>query len=153
MGKKAAKNRAPTRIRPALADYDGILSDVVSLLESARRTSARAVNVVMTATYWEIGRRVVQHEQGGRRAEYGQTLLSRLSIDLTAKYGRGFSKRNLEQMRLFYLAWPIAQTVSAQSPATEVPGTFPLPWSHYAKLLSLPDPSARAFYPETITEP
>ncbi len=69
----------------------------------------------MTATYWEIGRRIVEYEQGGMQcAEYGEGLLKRLAADLTARFGRGFSKRNLEQMRLFYASFPIAQTVSAQ---------------------------------------
>jgi predicted nuclease of restriction endonuclease-like (RecB) superfamily len=96
--------------------YDEVLSGIVELLEASRRASVRAVNAVMTATYWEVGRRIVEHEQGGaRRAEYGSELMRRLGVDLTARFGRGFSRRNLEQMRLFYLAWPIAQTVSAQS--------------------------------------
>lgn len=70
----------------------------------------------MTATYWEVGRRTVEFEQQGKeRAEYGQALLKRLSSDLTAKFGRGFSERNLEQMRLFYLGWQISQTPSAKS--------------------------------------
>jgi len=56
------------------------------LLEAARRVSARTVNAFMTATYWEIGRRIVEFEQGGKeRAEYGETLLLRLSHDLTAR--------------------------------------------------------------------
>jgi len=62
----------------------------------------------MTATYWEIGRRIVEFEQGGEnRAAYGQALLKRLSADISARFGRGFSERNLEQMRLFYQAWPV----------------------------------------------
>jgi hypothetical protein len=69
----------------------------------------------MTATYWEIGRRIVEFEQGGKvRAEYGERLLARLSQDLMGKHGRGFSERNLEQMRAFYLGWEISQTPSAK---------------------------------------
>jgi len=86
------------------------------LLEQARRASARAVNAIMTATYWEIGRRIVEYEQGGKaRAEYGEALLARLSTDLTARFGRGFSVRNVWQMKALYLAWPIPQTTSAES--------------------------------------
>ena len=60
----------------------------------------------MTSTYWEIGRRIVEHEQEGRRrAGYGEALIERLAADLTARFRRGFSQTNLKQMREFYL-WP-----------------------------------------------
>jgi hypothetical protein len=76
------------------------------LLEQARRNSARSVNAIMTATYWEVGRRIVAHEQRGKqRAQFGKALLRRLAEDLTARFGRGFSERNLLAMREFYLAW------------------------------------------------
>ena len=69
----------------------------------------------MTTSYREIGRRIVQAEQQGkRRAGYGEQLIERLSLDLTQQFGRGFSVRNLEQMRLFYVTWSIPQTVSAE---------------------------------------
>lgn len=71
--------------------YDVLLKEVVSYLAEARRTSTRAVNSVMTATYWLVGRRIVEFEQGGKeRAEYGEALMKRLSADLTAKFDRGF---------------------------------------------------------------
>ena len=96
--------------------YEVILSDVVELLEQSRRLTARSVNAIMTATYWEIGRRIVEVEQKGEeRAEYGEELLKRLSKDLTDKFGRGFSRQNLQQMRLFYSTWQISQTLSAKS--------------------------------------
>lgn len=73
----------------------------------------------MTATYWEIGRRIVEFEQGGEdRAGYGEALIERLSVELSARFGRGFSRQNLQQMRLFYHAWPadqICQTLSGKS--------------------------------------
>ncbi len=123
--------------------YEKTLKEVVNLLEAARRASARAVNSLITTTYWEIGRKIVQLEQGGaRRAAYGEKLISRLSADLTAKFGRGFSQRNLAQMRSFYLTFPkgrILQALPAKS-------GFPLPWTHYVSLLSVDDPSARDFY-------
>jgi predicted nuclease of restriction endonuclease-like (RecB) superfamily len=146
---------------PAGVDgYDAILAEVSGLLESARRASARAVNAVMTATYWLIGQRIVEYEQGGAgRAEYGEALLKRLANDLTRRFGRGFSKRNLEQMRLFYRSFSIAQTPSAQSGVLQVRRTpavrshlaavasrFPLPWSAYIRLLSVENPHARQFY-------
>jgi predicted nuclease of restriction endonuclease-like (RecB) superfamily len=146
---------------PEQADYATVHTDIVALLESARRAAARSVNALMTASYWEIGRRIVEFEQGGQaRADYGEALLKRLAHDLSARFGRGFSKRNIEQMRMFYLAWPIAQTVSAQSASNRISETrprnpidlaalaqtFPLPWSAYVRLLSVKSPQARAFY-------
>ena len=71
------KKKPATRTKAPLTGYDSMLSTVTALLESARRASARAVNVVMTATYWEIGRRIVEYEQkGAARAQYGLSLLS-----------------------------------------------------------------------------
>ena len=89
---------------------------VVHLLERARTASARSVNAIMTSTYWEIGRRIVEYEQKGeRRAAYGQALLARLAADLAGRFGRGFSERNLGKMRLFYLSWKIPPTLTAKS--------------------------------------
>ncbi len=145
-------------------DYGGIHGDIVALLEGARHAAARSVNAVMTTTYWEIGRRIVEFDQGGRdRAGYGEDLIKRLGVDLSRQFGRGFGWRNLAQMRSFYLAWPaerILQTLSAKSPALQIrqtlsvdfPGlpalaqAFPLPWSAYVRLLSVKSESARAFY-------
>ena len=167
-----------TNLTPASADdYSGIQGDIVALLEAARRAAARSVNALMTASYWEIGRRIIEFEQGGQeRAAYGQALLKRLAADLSARFGRGFSERNLEQMRLFYLAWSpehISQTLSAKSAAPQISQTasgestapknlqtvsgqfldlsklaqaFPLPWSAYVRLLSVKNAQARAFY-------
>jgi predicted nuclease of restriction endonuclease-like (RecB) superfamily len=88
------------------------------LLEKARRASARTVNALMTATYWEVGRRIVEFEQHGeKRAGYGEELLKRLAQDLTDRVGRGFSRQNLQNMRQFYLAAPpdrICQTMSGK---------------------------------------
>lgn len=100
--------------RAAPDGYSGIRSGIVEVVSAARVAAARSINALMTATYWEIGRRIVEAEQQGRRrAGYGEQLIVRLSGDLTRELGRGFSGRNLEQMRQFYLAWPNPQTVSA----------------------------------------
>ena len=102
----AKKNQPPAAGLSLTGQYRGLLDDIVGLLEAARRTSARAVNAVMTTTYWEIGRRIVEVEQAGQeRATYGAELIERLSRDLSGRFGRGFSHRNLEQMRQFYLGW------------------------------------------------
>ncbi|AMN47080.1 hypothetical protein ACG33_08220 [Steroidobacter denitrificans] len=146
------------------AGYAGIHGGIVEVLDAARRATARSVNALMTASYWEIGRRIVEAEQQGkRRAGYGEQLIERLSADLTAQFGRGFSRPNLQQMRSFFLTWPIRQTVSSESsPAPMqgrsllVPGrpwrldelahVFPLPWSAYVRLLMVKDDHARQFY-------
>ena len=99
-----------------LPDYAAILTDVSEMIEEARRSVVRTVNASMTALYWLIGRRIVESEQAGRpRAEYGEGLMVRLSSDLSARYGRGFSIRNVWQMKAFYLAWPAAGVRSAES--------------------------------------
>jgi predicted nuclease of restriction endonuclease-like (RecB) superfamily len=77
---------------------------------------------------------------------YGTELLKRLSRDLQSRLGRGFSERNLEQMRQFYLGWPISQTVSAKLNPAAAAATFPLSWSHYVRLLSVVDGEARRHY-------
>src|SRR5437764_928734 len=74
-----------------------------------------------TSTYWLVGERLVRHEQGGaERASYGAAVVKHLSHDLVTRFGRGFSERNLELMRQFYLQWPNPQTVSADSGPGEV---------------------------------
>jgi len=81
-----------------------LLSGVVSLIGQARLAAVRSVNAVLTSTYWLVGQRIVEHEHSGsERAVYGEALLKRLAEDLTGRLGRGFSERNIEQMRLFYL--------------------------------------------------
>jgi predicted nuclease of restriction endonuclease-like (RecB) superfamily len=143
--------------------YTALISHLVGLVERARVGAIRSVNALLTSTYWLIGQRIVEHEQSGAsRARYGEQLLKQLSQDLRRRLGRGFSERNLEQMRLFYLNWPNSQTVSANSRSDAISQTvsansggwpqFPLPWSHYTRLLSVSDTKARAFYErEAIT--
>jgi len=110
-------------------EYEGLLSSIAELLQRGRQHAAKSVNAVLTATYWSIGRRLVEYEQGGKgRAAYGSELLKRLSRDLQSRLGRGFSERNLEQMRQFYLHWQTPQTVSANSEAgnsRKIPQTPP----------------------------
>lgn len=90
----------------APSGYTSVLADVAHLLEAARRASVRTTNAIMTATYWEIGRRIVEYEQRGvGRAAYGELLLRRLSDDLVKRFGRGFGLSNLKQIRKFYLTY------------------------------------------------
>ena len=96
-----------TKMTTIPENYNNIHAGIVELLKTARSAAARNVNSIMTATYWEIGRRIVQSEQAGeKRAEYGEQLIEQLSGDLTRQFGRGFGRANLWQMRAFYLAWP-----------------------------------------------
>jgi predicted nuclease of restriction endonuclease-like (RecB) superfamily len=153
-----------TKMATIPENYNKIRAGIVELLKTARSSAARNVNTLMTATYWEIGRRIVHSEQAGeKRAEYGELLIKRLAKDLSASFGRGFGPRNLAQMRSFYLAWSrgkILQTLSAKSstpipfneiqeqpqPVQDLASQFPLPWSAYVRLLSVKSPEARTFY-------
>ena len=119
------KARKPQRKRSAIArvragsartDYTAWSGGIASLLDESRRQAARSVNAILTATYWEIGRRIVEFvQQGEARAEYGEEVLKRLSQDLTKKFGRGFAPDNLQRMRLFYLAWPVSEIYATLS--------------------------------------
>ncbi len=112
-----ARKAAVTRRHPSASEpYRGLVDGIKELLENARCTSARTVNAIMTATYWEIGRRIVEYEQGGKvRAEYGEALLETLAHDLTERFGRGFSYPNLNKFRQFYLAFPQSEILSTLS--------------------------------------
>lgn len=113
------------------------IDDIKELLEAARNNVVRQVNTTMLMTYFEIGRRIVEQEQKGEsQADYGQYLLVRLSESLSGRFGKGFSKRNLELMRQFYLTYKIAKSTISQS----------LSWTHYIRLMRISDPKERAFY-------
>ncbi len=119
-----------------IKNYANLLDSIGTLLESARKQVARTINNILVQTYWEIGKRIVEYEQkGGNRADYGDKLLIKLSKDLTNRYGKGFSRSNLQYMRLLYVKYPKYQTVSGK-----------LSWSHYVELLSVSDDLARSFY-------
>jgi hypothetical protein len=86
------KSHATRALALRSRSYDAMLNRIVGLIDEARRTSARAVNAIMTGTYWSIGRYIVEFEQGGKsRAEYGEELLKRLAADLKNRCGRGFA--------------------------------------------------------------
>ena len=115
-----------------------IYQEIHDLLHNARQNIISNINSTMTKTYFLIGKRIVEEEQdGNKRAEYGKNLIKMLSEKLTKEFGRGFSQRNLEQMRTFYLRYSISQTVSAE---------FKLSWSHYLILMRMEDIDARNFY-------
>ncbi|MBO6179947.1 MAG: hypothetical protein J6O04_12305 [Selenomonadaceae bacterium] len=96
---------------------DSLAEQIAALIENAKQHIVATVNSTMTATYYEIGRLIVEHEQQGkRRAEYGAKLLPDLAKRLTERFGKGFAKSNLANMRQFYLVYsPIFQTPSGKS--------------------------------------
>jgi len=143
--------------------YPLLVNDIVELLEHARRQSARLVNTVLTATYWEIGHRIIEFEQHGEtRAQYGRNVLLKLSDHLTKIFGKGFAVDNLERMRQFYVTYSpekISATLSRKSDRgkksatvsrkldfTDLSRVFHLSWSHYVLLLNLKSEYARNFY-------
>ena len=137
--------------------YQVVFGDVSKIVDAARHAATRSVNAAMTAAYWLIGHRIIEFEQSGQeRAEYGTALIGRLAADLTQRFGRGFSRQNIQYMRLFYLSYPpdqICQTASGKLAATsieirlvELLAAFPLPWSAYVRLLSVKNIRARGFY-------
>ena len=116
--------------------YNNLLKNIGQTIENARTNAIQAVNTEMVKANWEIGRHIIEFEQhGNQRAEYGSDLLSRLSQDLRLRFGKGFGRRNVLDMRRFYLSYPKWQTVSAK-----------LSWSHYIVLLGIANQSGRKFY-------
>ena len=115
---------------------DEFYTSIREILQTARDTVYKKVNFVMVEAYWNIGKQIVQEEQSGEnRAKYGSNLIKNLSKQLTKDFGKGFSQRNIRNMRQFYISFPIWQTVSAK-----------LTWSHYILLLKLNNNEAREWY-------
>ena len=113
-----------------------VVSEIKELINQSRKNVAMQVNYEILATYWKIGEVIVKYEQNEQiRAAYGEKTLIQLSKRLTKELGRGFSRSNLQNMRLFYLQYPICQTVSGK-----------LSWSHYCELLTVSDVDKRGFY-------
>lgn len=139
--------------------HTNFYSQIVKLLQSARQRVVSAVNHTMVVTYFEIGRMIVEKEQGGKeRASYGKQLLKGLSEALTKEFGKGFSVQNLERMRNFYLSYRKSSTLSrisqkriSSTPLTEfeklnqkiLDYEFKLSWSHYLKLMRIDDVNER----------
>lgn len=118
------------------ADYQELISNIGAAYEIAKRKVISAVNTQMLKAYWEIGKYIIEFEQGGNlKAEYGKSLLENLSKDLSIRFGGGFSRSNLNYMRLLYNKYPKSETLSHK-----------LTWSHYYELLKVEDDLAREFY-------
>ena len=117
---------------------NNIYQEIKELLYSAKNKVYQTINTTMTQTYYQIGKRIVEEEQGGEtRAEYGKSLLKLLSVQLINEFGKGFSVDNLENMRRFYLAFQKSETVSRK---------FELSWSHYIFLTRIENINERNFY-------
>jgi predicted nuclease of restriction endonuclease-like (RecB) superfamily len=154
--------------------FGALLEQVRGLIRAVRKSAATAVNSLQVITSYEIGRMIVEHEQkGSQRAEYGKLVLEILSERLTTEFGRGFSRSNLQNMRLFFLAYrhrtpSICQMPSGklmpkksqmasgrsqdisvrvtQTPSAQFEAAFPLSWSQYVFLLGIRDSAERKFY-------
>lgn len=133
-----------------------IIIDIKQILRRAQQNTYLSINKAMLEAYWLVGKRIVEEEQQGKsRATYGKAIIENLSKQLQEEFGKGFSVRNIEQMRLFYLEYQIPQTVSAELPShltSETPPIklelpdFKLSWSHYQMLLRIADKDERTFY-------
>ncbi len=149
--------------------FDALFSQIKELILSARNTISRNVNTIQVITNFEIGHRIVEHEQhGAERAEYGKQVLKELAGKLETDFGKGFSITNLKSMRQFYLVYKkrIGQTLSGELPDIEKGQTlsdqlatqrttdlskalsskFLLSWSHYVFLMGINNQEERSFY-------
>ncbi|QNK85457.1 DUF1016 domain-containing protein [Aliarcobacter cryaerophilus] len=117
---------------------NNIYQEIKELLYSAKNRVYQTINTTMTQTYFQIGKRIVEEEQGGEiRAEYGSALLKNLSSELIKEFGKGYSEQNLKNMRQFYLIYQKRETVSSE---------FKLSWSHYIFLTRIENINERNFY-------
>jgi predicted nuclease of restriction endonuclease-like (RecB) superfamily len=123
-------------IYPEDKQYDSLIRQISSLVENNKKQLATAINRELVETYWHIGKHIVEFEQDGNvKAKYGDKLLINLSKDLTVRLGKGFSKSNLFNMRLFYIRFPIFQTV---------PGI--LGWTNLVEIIRIDNELERNFY-------
>ena len=116
-------------------EINNIFDNIKELVISSRNKVYSAVNTEMLSLYWNIGKAIMEIQQGDERASYGDAVLDKLSKRLTDEFGKGFSSRNLRTMRKFYLIYPIWQTVSSK-----------LSWSHYLELVKIEEDNKRNFY-------
>lgn len=122
--------------QPEAAEPTALLEALRDLITQARQQVLRSVDTVQVQTYWQIGRHIVEFEQGGQdRAAYGKQLLNRLAQSLTLEFGKGFDERNLRNMRAFFQQFPNWNALRSE-----------LSWTHYRLLLRVESPDARAWY-------
>lgn len=116
-------------------EFNSFFNNIKDLVMNSRNKVYQTVNTEMLNLYWNIGKAIMEIQQGDERASYGDAVLEKLSQKLTNEFGKGFSKRNLERMRKFYICFPIATTLSSQ-----------LSWSHYLELIKIDEEAKRNFY-------
>ena len=116
-------------------EVDNLYNNIKVLVEQSRNKVYKTVNTEMINLYWNIGKMIIDMQGGNNNAKYKDYVLENLSVRLSNEFGRGFSKRNLERMRKFYLYYPIATTLLSQ-----------LTWSHYLELIKIDDVNKRNFY-------
>ena len=138
--RKPRRSSVPAKPRAAAPPTQRLLGDIRSLIKTARERTAQAVNAGLVALYWSIGTRIGRDILGGKRAEYGEEIVSALGRQLTAEYGRGFNRRNLFYMVQFAEAFPDQEIVHALRAQ--------LSWTHFRQIISLDDPLKRDFYAE-----
>ena len=123
-------------VKSSKSEYKSLLNKISQRYVEGQAQAIRSVNENIVSTNWDIGRYIIEFEQDGNpRAKYGTSLLENLSQDLSFRHGRGFSRSNLNYMRLFYLFFPICETLSHK-----------LSWSHYCELVKITDEMERSFY-------
>ncbi len=140
MAKKTTAKNSLSKSAQVGAASTSLVRDLRQLIEQTRQQISVTVNSALVTLYWSIGKRIREDVLQNGRAEYGNAVLHTLSEKLTEEFGRGFGRRNLEQMVRFATVFPderIAQTLSAQ-----------LSWSHFAELIALEDSLKRDFYAE-----
>lgn len=131
---KHSQSTSPLPIESA--GFNALLDRLRGIIRQARRQALRAVDIVQVRTGWEMGRHIIEFQQGGAaRAKYGAHLLSRLAEKLTPEFGKGFDERNLRNMRAFYQTFPIWNALRSE-----------LSWTHYRLLLRVEDKLARLWY-------
>lgn len=115
-----------------------LTQEIVLLIQTSKQNLAVSVNAELTLLYWHVGERISTHILQGERADYGKKVIQNLANNLTAQFGKGWSKRNLLQMIKFYQTFPQKQIVQALSAQ--------LSWTHFVQLASVENPLAREFY-------
>lgn len=116
-------------------EVDVLYNYIKKLVEESRNRVYKTVNTEMIKLYWNIGKLVVNKQNGNHRAKYGDYLIDNISKKLTNDYGKGFSQRNIKRMRKFYQCYPKGTTMLSQ-----------LSWSHYLELIKIEDDAKRNFY-------
>lgn len=143
---KATDITKQTAIQVPDSDLMQLADRIVAVIDQGKQQLAISINQTMKSTYWNVGRHIVEFEQqGNARAKYGSSLLSRLAKILRARVGRGYSHPNLNNMRKFYLMFPILQT-SDKSVLSIFQTSEKLTWSHICELITIDDPLEREFY-------